>query len=232
MPLPARLLAALIPTTRAESAQNTDTIESPIMTTKDKKLSDEKAILPPPTTTEENKAQESPDSREQAIREKLARVARVPAEAVFECVPFPILWSWLHTNGEFFHISLIPGTSPLGLMEEAALSAFEKHGPNIFASDRAPRALSLLMAALANPFNFILVALAVISFGTGDKPTFAVMMAMIVASTGLRCAPPNSLAFVQWTNVRNGQVLARIEISLASSQAPRFCHDSCSASSR
>lgn len=82
--------------------------------------------------------------------------------------------------------SLEPGLCPLGLTEEAARSAIEKHGPNISASERGPRAIGLFFTALANPFNFILVALAIVSIGTGDKATFTVMMVMVVLSTGLR----------------------------------------------
>jgi P-type Mg2+ transporter len=37
-----------------------------------------------------------------------------------------------------------------------------------------------------NPFNALLIILAIISIATGDKATFSVMMSMVVASTGLR----------------------------------------------
>ncbi|KIM84272.1 hypothetical protein PILCRDRAFT_96904 [Piloderma croceum F 1598] len=105
------------------------------------------------------------DKRESVIRDKLARFARVPAEASFD---------------------LEPCSSPLGLTEEAAQSAFKKHGSNIFVTERAPKAIALLYAAVAHPFNFILTALAIVSIATGDKATFVVMMVMVLASTGLR----------------------------------------------
>jgi P-type Mg2+ transporter len=72
------------------------------------------------------------------------------------------------------------------LSDEAALFALEEHGHNIFVTERPPRAIALLFTALANPFNFILMALGIISIATGDKATFAVMLVMIIASTGLR----------------------------------------------
>lgn len=47
-------------------------------------------------------------------------------------------------------------------------------------------AIILLISAIANPFNFILIALAIVSIATGDKATFTVMIAMVILSTGLR----------------------------------------------
>lgn len=49
-------------------------------------------------------------------------------------------------------------------------------------------AIVLLISAIANPFNFILTVLAIVSIATGDKATFAVMIAMVILSTGLRLA--------------------------------------------
>ncbi|KAF8524234.1 Mg-transporting ATPase [Gautieria morchelliformis] len=111
-----------------------------------------------------NKRKEQ-NEQECAVSEKLARFSRVPASTVF---------------------NLQPGSSPLGLSDEAALLALEKHGLNIFVTERPPSAIALLFTALANPFNFILMALGIISIATGDRPTFGVMMVMITASTGLR----------------------------------------------
>ena len=62
----------------------------------------------------------------------------------------------------------------------------ERHGPNIFSSDRGPTAIGLLFSAIANPFNFILLALAIVSIATGDKATFSVLVIMVILSTGLR----------------------------------------------
>ena len=81
---------------------------------------------------------------------------------------------------------LEPGSSRLGLTAEAARSALERHGPNIFATERPPSAIGLLFTALANPFNFILISLAIVSIATGDKATFSVMVVMVIVSTGLR----------------------------------------------
>ena len=82
--------------------------------------------------------------------------------------------------------SLQPGSSPLGLSAEGARSGFERHGPNICATERPPSAIVLLFTAFSNPFNFILIALAIVSIATGDKATFTVMWVMVIASTSLR----------------------------------------------
>jgi Mg2+-importing ATPase len=134
------------------------------------------------TTTEVKKEEESvQDKREKALVEKLARLARVPATAIFGSVSLFLL-----SHCQLIGKSLEPGSSPLGLTDDAARSALERHGPNIFAAERPPSPIALLLTAIANPFNFILAALGVISIATGDKATFVVLMVMILASTGLR----------------------------------------------
>ena len=62
----------------------------------------------------------------------------------------------------------------------------ERHGPNKFSSERGPSAFNLLLSAIANPFNFILLALSIVSIATGDNATFAVLVIMVILSTGLR----------------------------------------------
>jgi len=128
------------------------------------------------------------DKRERVVREKLARFARIPGSTIFACVlscfnfilaPF-IQLNFLKT------FSLEPNASPAGLSGEAARSALERHGPNIFATERAPRVIALLLRALLNPFNAILLVLAIVNIATGDKATFTVMVVMVMASTVLR----------------------------------------------
>jgi P-type Mg2+ transporter len=46
--------------------------------------------------------------------------------------------------------------------------------------------MSILLTAFTNPFNFILIGLAIVSIATGDKATFTVMIIMVILSTGLR----------------------------------------------
>lgn len=105
------------------------------------------------------------DKRERVVREKLARFARIPGSTIF---------------------ALEPNASPAGLSGEAARLALERHGPNIFATERAPRVIALFLGALFNPFNVILLVLAIVNIATGDKATFTVMVVMVMASTGLR----------------------------------------------
>ena len=124
------------------------------------------------------------DKRERVVREKLARFARIPGSAIFACVLSCfnfILAPFIQLNP-----SLEPNASPAGLSGEAARSALERHGPNIFATERAPRVIALLLGALLNPFNVILLVLAIVNIATGDKATFTVMVVMVMASTGLR----------------------------------------------
>jgi Mg2+-importing ATPase len=72
------------------------------------------------------------------------------------------------------------------LTKEAVRSAFEKHGPNIIVTKHSPKAITLLYAAAAHLFNFILIVVAIFSIAMGDKAMFIVMMFMVFASTGLR----------------------------------------------
>ena len=164
-------------------------LAAPVPVSKEVTLTDKEnlghAVKPPKKSPKNKEEENASDKRERVIREKLARLARVPAEAVFESVLSSSFRSHLSLTCEIF-ISLESGWSPLGLTEEAARTALERHGPNISATERAPSAIALLMTAIANPFNFILIALAIISIATGDKATFSVMLVMVVLSTGLR----------------------------------------------
>jgi hypothetical protein len=114
-----------------------------------------------------------------------------------------------------------PGWNPSGLSDEQADLALKTHGPNIPVAERPLAALQILWGAIANPFNILLTILAVISAATKQISTFAVMMAMVFASTGLR--------FVDPISVRDGlilpQVLARIKVHDSSSQFDQVGHD-------
>jgi P-type Mg2+ transporter len=83
-------------------------------------------------------------------------------------------------------VRLEPTWSYNGLTSEAADIALEMHGPNITSSEQRYRWLKLFWIALANPFNFLLIVLACINAATHQLSTFVVMMAMVIASTGLR----------------------------------------------
>lgn len=96
-----------------------------------------------------------------------------------------ILQSLTNSTHQSNPTRLEPGSSPVGLTEDMACLAFEKHGPNILATEGAPRTVTLLFTALARPFNSIIVALAIVSILRGDKETFTVM---VIAFTSLRSA--------------------------------------------
>jgi Mg2+-importing ATPase len=117
-----------------------------------------------PASTPSGRA-EAQDRRDQIISAKLARFAQVPASAIFELEP-----NWSYG----------------GLSEEAASAALAKHGPNISMAERRLAAFTMWWMAVMNPFNILLTTLACVSIATKDGATFGVMMAMVVASTGLR----------------------------------------------
>lgn len=82
--------------------------------------------------------------------------------------------------------SLHPEWNPLGLTDEEARHTLDRVGRNILATERPPTPLALVLSAIWNPFNLLLLVLAVVSIATGDHGTFAVMMFMVAVSTGLR----------------------------------------------
>ncbi|KAF9220910.1 Mg-transporting ATPase [Gyrodon lividus] len=124
--------------------------------------SDESGLGP---STAKPAAPDDHETREDELTARLARFAQVPVPAIFQ-----LETAW------------IPG----GLSEEAASEALKKHGPNIPVSERPLAALSVLWTAIWNPFNVLLTILACVSIATQDVATFVVMIAMVVASTGLR----------------------------------------------
>ncbi|KAJ7483116.1 Mg-transporting ATPase [Mycena galericulata] len=120
----------------------------------------------PSAAAKESSRREARDRRERAIADKLARYALVPATDIFT--------------------KLNPEWNPSGLTEEQAQQARQTHGLNTTAEEQPLQPLVLLFNAFLNPFNVLLLILGAISIGTGDIPTFGVMIAMVVSSTGLR----------------------------------------------
>ncbi|KAG9315865.1 Mg-transporting ATPase [Chiua virens] len=104
-------------------------------------------------------------TKDAEITAKLARLARVPVLQVFDLEP-----TW----------------SPDGLSEETTAEILRVHGFNTPVNERPLAALAILWTAIWNPFNILLTILAVINIATNSVPTFVVMIAMVVASTGLR----------------------------------------------
>ncbi|KIJ64405.1 hypothetical protein HYDPIDRAFT_111717 [Hydnomerulius pinastri MD-312] len=118
--------------------------------------------LGPSTTQPSGDGHETSEHR---LTAKLARLAQVPVSTIF---------------------SLEPTWSPDGLSQEAAAETLKEHGLNIPVSERPLAALSILWTAIWNPFNVLLTILACVNIATQDVATFVVMIAMVVASTGLR----------------------------------------------
>lgn len=117
------------------------------------------------SAVKESRIREARDRRERAIFDHLARYALIPASEIF---------------------NLNPEWSPRGLTGDAAQSALEIYKLNKSAAEQPLKPFALLFSALMNPFNVLLAVLASVSIGTGDKATFAVMLLMIILSSGLR----------------------------------------------
>jgi len=77
-------------------------------------------------------------------------------------------------------------TSLDGLSEEEAARRLEEHGPNALASDQQRGLTLLLWRSILNPLVILLVALAGVSFITGDVRAATMMLVMIVLGVGLK----------------------------------------------
>ena len=73
-----------------------------------------------------------------------------------------------------------------GLTDDEAARRREQYGLNQVAHEKPPTWYAELGRAFANPFNFLLTVLAVVSALTGDDRATFVIGFMVVLSTGLR----------------------------------------------
>ncbi|HEY5220272.1 MAG TPA: HAD-IC family P-type ATPase, partial [Gemmatimonadaceae bacterium] len=78
------------------------------------------------------------------------------------------------------------GTTRVGLAEDDVQARREAYGRNEVAHERPPTWYAELGRAFANPFNFLLTTLAVVSGVTGDHEAMTVIFVMVLFSTGLR----------------------------------------------
>jgi len=78
------------------------------------------------------------------------------------------------------------GTTRSGLTEEEVETRRSKYGRNEVAREKPATWYAELARAFANPFNFLLTTLAVISGVTGDQEAMIVIGVMVAFSTGLR----------------------------------------------
>ena len=77
-------------------------------------------------------------------------------------------------------------TTSNGLTDVEVLARRLRYGRNEVAHEKPPRWYAELARAFANPFNFLLTILAVVSGLTGDHEAMVVIGVMVVFSTGLR----------------------------------------------
>ena len=92
------------------------------------------------------------------------------------------------------------GTTSEGLTTEAAAQRLSALGPNLVAHERQQSIVAELIGRARNPLNFLLLALAAISYVLGDKRAAAVIAVMVLLSV--------SLAFIQ--EHRSNQAAARL----------------------
>ena len=78
------------------------------------------------------------------------------------------------------------GSARLGITDDEAERRREAHGRNEVAHEKPPTWYAELGRAFANPFNFLLTTLAVVSVLTGDDRAAVVIGFMVVLSTVLR----------------------------------------------
>ena len=77
-------------------------------------------------------------------------------------------------------------TTRNGLTEEEVEARRERFGRNEVAHEKPPTWYAELARAFANPFNFLLTTLAIVSGVTGDQEAMIVIGVMVAFSTGLR----------------------------------------------
>ncbi|HXY31586.1 MAG TPA: magnesium-translocating P-type ATPase [Gemmatimonadaceae bacterium] len=80
------------------------------------------------------------------------------------------------------------GSDRKGLTDEEVAARREKYGKNEVAHEKPPTWYAELGRAFANPFNFLLTTLAVVSGMSGDREAMTVIGVMVLFSTGLRFA--------------------------------------------
>jgi Mg2+-importing ATPase len=78
------------------------------------------------------------------------------------------------------------GTSASGLSEDEASRRLEAHGPNVVTEEARHTKLKLFGRACLNPLVILLLALATVSFLTGDVRAGVVMLIMVVLGVVLR----------------------------------------------
>ncbi len=78
------------------------------------------------------------------------------------------------------------GTSESGLTEEEASRRLERHGANVVTEEARHTKIRLLGKAFLNPLVILLLALATVSFLTGDLRAAVVMLIMVVLGVVLR----------------------------------------------
>ena len=77
-------------------------------------------------------------------------------------------------------------TKPDGLTWEEAAQHGKIYGPNELINHKPPGWPAVLWASIRNPFNGVLLSLAIVSTMTGDLKATIVMLLMVTLSTGLR----------------------------------------------
>ena len=94
------------------------------------------------------------------------------------------LGAWSHTS--IPHVLQRLNTTVEGLEAPQVCQLLKEKGPNELSNVKPPTWWRLLLNALLNPFNILLVFLAVVAIVTGDDSTFSILLVMVSLSVGLR----------------------------------------------
>jgi len=94
------------------------------------------------------------------------------------------LGAWSHTSIQ--HALQRLNTTAEGLEASQVSQLLNRKGPNELSNVKPPTWWWLLLNALPNPFNILLVVLAVVAIATGDYATFSILLVMVALSVGLR----------------------------------------------
>ncbi|KAK2465045.1 hypothetical protein APHAL10511_003121 [Amanita phalloides] len=94
------------------------------------------------------------------------------------------LGAWSHTSIE--HALQRLKSTIEGLEASEAQQLLKKLGPNELSNVKPPTWWWLLLSALPNAFNILLIVLAIVAIATSDIATFSILLLMVVLSVGLR----------------------------------------------
>jgi len=89
-------------------------------------------------------------------------------------------------NLSIHNVLLKFNSTTTGLTDDQVNDRLAQYGPNVLSASKSPRWWTILLKCLPNPFNILLLILAIISIATQELATFVILIIMISISVGLR----------------------------------------------